>query len=1150
MGKQLPGPGPDDGSQGPAWNRPVPGLGVSFLARRARSSWLLLACVAVTVLLATGLATAAWTFAAAVIPPGAQSILAAPQGRVIGLSGVVNGAGQAATDARQVRAALRKAWPGIGYQMGDALWAAPITLAPPRAVRAEPSPVLGLPPPVDWQIQVAALAGISAQATLTAGTWPDLPHPGRPLPVALPVAVASRLHVTPGSVLKAATRSGPAAAGLRVTGLFRPRNPASPYWTLDQVPFSGFAANTIPGVGTTIIPGVGTPGSLVTYGPAVVSPAAFRTGVTASQASWFVLPPAPVMARQNIGALAGRTSQVVTELTTLILPSGLQVTTRLPQVLDGIASNVVLARSLFTISALELLLVAAAALVLAARLLASLRDEESALLRARGATRWQLTRPVLAEALVVGAVASAAGVLAGVRLTGVLASAGQLRLDSYQASRIGSLAWLSALVMLALCVAVMAWPALHAVTPDAARIRQGRQARLAGIAWAGGDLALVALAALAVWQLRGYSAVAHPAAGSLGIDPVVAVAPALALAGVALIPLRTLPLLARLADGATERSSRLAAAMVSWQIGRRTIRQAGPVLLVVVATATTTLALAGYTSWRQSAADQAAFAVGSDVRVDAAAGVPLDPRAVIGERGVTAATPASIASIGSGGRLIALGAATAGRAILLRPDLSAVPPSSLWRSITPRRPPGLVLPGLPDRLQILAALGTGPNTSAAELRAELGSAAVTASVQDADGVSYQLPAGVLPADGQRHALVVSLPGPRQASYPLRLLSFSLTYVLPPYDPASPLAAPTASLSIFSLAVADTAGGRFGRPFRHGAALAAWQAGSSSPIVPTGPAGVFQTSPPSDGAKPAILDWRAASRGSRQLTFSTGHDPSVSIMNNELIAPQSVTGQVAITAPPPSQIVPAIATSGYLVANHLHTGSTVSVPVGGTSFPVRIVASVTRFPTVFGRNRALIADLGAVSDVLVANQGAPLPVTSLWLRARGGRVPHLPAGASVAVRVRQQAALLHNPLLKAPRLVMLAIGAAALLLGVLGFSVSVAASVRSRRTQSAVLAALGVGRRAQAGQLSLEQCALSVPAAAVGLLAGIGLAQLMVPAITLSTGATDPVPSALAVVPLGLAAALALVTAALPVGAAALSVARRPDPAAQLRAEAR
>jgi hypothetical protein len=39
-----------------------------------------------------------------------------------------------------------------------------------------------------------------------------------------------------------------------------------------------------------------------------------------------------------------------------------------------------------------------------------------------------------------------------------------------------------------------------------------------------------------------------------------------------------------------------------------------------------------------------------------------------------------------------------------------------------------------------------------------------------------------------------------------------------------------------------------------------------------------------------------------------------------------------------------------------------------------------------------------------------------------------------------------------------------------------------------------------------------------------------------------------IVPLGAAVALAFVTAAVPVAAAALSVLRRPDPAAQLRAE--
>ena len=76
------------------------GLGVSFLVRRARASWLLLACVAVTVLLTTGLAAVLWTFAARVVPAGELSTLASPQSRSVALSGVVDDAGQAASDSQ------------------------------------------------------------------------------------------------------------------------------------------------------------------------------------------------------------------------------------------------------------------------------------------------------------------------------------------------------------------------------------------------------------------------------------------------------------------------------------------------------------------------------------------------------------------------------------------------------------------------------------------------------------------------------------------------------------------------------------------------------------------------------------------------------------------------------------------------------------------------------------------------------------------------------------------------------------------------------------------------------------------------------------------------------------------------------------------
>ena len=128
---------------------------------------------------------------------------------------------------------------------------------------------------------------------------------------------------------------------------------------------------------------------------------------------------------------------------------------------------------------------------------------------------------------------------------------------------------------------------------------------------------------------------------------------------------------------------------------------------------------------------------------------------------------------------------------------------------------------------------------------------VTALIQDADGVTYQVPAGVLPADGQRHAPDHPAAGPRQASYPLRLLGLTLMYALPPYDAANPLASPTADLSIESLAVAKD-GQRPVRP-RRSATVPPWRRGRARDRrarVPTGPAGTFQTSPPSDGAPPA------------------------------------------------------------------------------------------------------------------------------------------------------------------------------------------------------------------------------------------------------------------------------------------------------------
>jgi hypothetical protein len=77
--------------------------------------------------------------------------------------------------------------------------------------------------------------------------------------------------------------------------------------------------------------------------------------------------------------------------------------------------------------------------------------------------------------------------------------------------------------------------------------------------------------------------------------------------------------------------------------------------------------------------------------------------------------------------------------------------------------------------------------------------------------------------------------------------------------------------------------------------------------------------------------------------------------------------------------------------------------------------------------------------------------------------------------------------------------------------------------------------------------LSIPSAVAGLVLGIVLAELLVPAITLTAAATAPIPPVLIQLGWSQTLVLAVAVAVLPVLAAALTIARRPDAAAELRA---
>src|SRR5262249_58870061 len=127
------------------------------------------------------------------------------------------------------------------------------------------------------------------------------------------------------------------------------------------------------------------------------------------------------------------------------------------------------------------------------------------------------------------------------------------------------------------------------------------------------DLAVVAIAAGAVWQLvRSAGPVSTGLDGALSADPVLVVAPVLALAGGALLTLRALPLVARLGDRLATRRRGLVVPVAAWQLSRRALREAGPPLVAVLAVAAARMAIAPRGSWARSGPAHARLALGAD----------------------------------------------------------------------------------------------------------------------------------------------------------------------------------------------------------------------------------------------------------------------------------------------------------------------------------------------------------------------------------------------------------------------------------------------------------------------------------------------------------------------------------------------------------
>lgn len=1061
--------------------------------------------VALTVLFTTMCAAAGASFASSVTTIGVRRSLTADPGTAIGVSLSGPAAESATVTAR------------VGHQLASAAAGLPLRISDARQ-----SSFFSLPGGGHAETQIVTMSALPRHAALVTGHWPaGMAGDGTrgaagsadsavsasgttPMPACLPAPAARRLHLAAGDLLTLRGVAERITITARVSCTFTRREPGSGYWSLSPVPAAGFQ----------------NAGGPVLFGPLVVSPAVLAARhVPVQSAVLWAQPDFGGLHGASLAVLAARLGGAVNHLTNSNALGGPTVTTRLPGLLDDLATALVVSRSQLLIGLLILLVIAAATIAVTVRLLVAAREAEMALLAARGAGRRQLAVRGLADALLLAIPAAVVGPILGGWLLVLLTRASPLARSGLElhASE-PAVAWLTAAAVAAGCAVIISLPWLRR-PPSAVlrRVQAGRQRAIGAALSAGADLALIVLAAAATWQLAHYSApVTTGVTGRLGVDPILVTAPVLAIAAGSVVTLRLLPLAARLADRAAARSRGLTGAVAAWQLSRRPLRHPGPALLAMFAVATAVVALAQYSSWHTSVQAQAAFSVGATTAVSLPDGQPLpvgQVTALTGAHGVRASTPVVQAQTstpqGDFGTVLALNGPVAGSVLPLATSQTGLSPARLSARLAALAPaggrPGTAIAGRPAMLQIVARLReSGPGIGAAVLAVQL---------TDAAGVAYQVTAGSLPADGRSHLLTAVVAPDHRADYPLRLTGFFLEY----------LQKVVSKRVNASLAIGPVRG----------------SSGPGSGTVAAAPAGrPLLTITDGSAAAPTLASAQADGPG-LIATFRT-------VKAQDIVGPTYTS--LAVTQGPRPGPLPGLATRSLLTTDGVHLGQVVQAQVQGTSIGVRLVGEVARFPTITGADGGLIIDQAALQDAVRTRGLPPVPVTE-WL-LRGDQAPELaglPPGTSVVSTAARARALNQLPLSVAPLAAMLAIAAAAVALACGGFAASAATS-QDRQRDIAMLDALGARPGQVMRMLWLEQAMTAVPAAVAGLAIGGILSQLIVPAVSLTAQAGHPDPPVMVHVPWLLAAGVAVLIAAIPVLVTGLPAMRRLAVAAMLRTQ--
>lgn len=991
-----------------------------------------------------------------------------------------------------------------------------------EVLRSGRSDTFALPDQPDGVRDLAVLGfadGLADHAELLEGAWPAAEGGSGdgPVPVAVAAPVADELGWRVGDELPLVNRRDEGqAVAIRVVGVFAIADADDAYWWDDAMAVDGWSESS----------------SYRTFGPLFTTPEHLldRVAGDAVRVAWHAFPHFDRIELDQAARLRAGASQLTERIGFALAGSFPTASTSLHEILAEAQRSLLVTRTGVLLLVVQLGILAAYAIVLTAGLLAEHRRADTALLRSRGAGPGQVAALALTEALVLAAPAAllapplAAMALGAFNLAGPLAAAEvaivpQLSETAFMVAAAGALG-------AALLLVVPAFLAARSIVDEEGR-RSRFETRTIGQRL-GLDVALLAVTLIGFWQLRLYGApLTQSVQGTLGLDPLLVATPAIGLLAGGVLALRVVPLLAVGAEALTRRGRRLVGALGAQQIARRPLRYTRAALLLMLAVSMGVFAISYADTWHTSQQDQAAYQVGADVRMVSGGGGGTVPAwsldaALHRIEGVATTMPVNrqLLRLPTGSRqgtLLALDAAALADVMTVRDDLATLSLADAGRRLADERPaPALLrLTEAPRRILVDARLAVervgvvvfNEDTQAFELDerpiSEVGRVTIGAEivVRDARGIVERFTGVPVPFDADGNRIVVELAPttPRTVaaveeiggalSAPLEVLSVDVVVGLPPSSVADEGRVVLQGLSASASAVGDD-----------------W-----SPVAMPSGAGwtarVLRNQGPVAEPLPGQLD------GFAFILGGVGPAAAISGPDQPGVRPPAISFLPQALTDLAGAELPVLVNRAFLDATASQVGDTVTARVGGLLRTLVIVGSLASFPTTEAADPQAVADLATLS--LLAFAGSQTTVTPLewWMATDAGAGSAVAATIASGPYVRGSVTSADDRAqgLSADPVALGIIGALSLgfvvagLFAVIGLAVSAAVSARQRRTEFALLRALGLSSGQLSGWLWLENAGIVVVSLAAGTGLGLLIGWVVLPFVTVTQAAAAPFP---------------------------------------------